>query len=89
MPIETTNPGDSPAAWRLMRAKEVIALTGWSRTTIWRKVRAGKFVCPVELDKGIAWRSDEVEAWMKSLPRVAYGKRKSEVVRERDSGNTL
>jgi prophage regulatory protein len=36
-----------------------------SRTTIWRKVRAGEFPKPVKLSERItAWRASDIRQWM-------------------------
>ena len=41
----------------MLRAAEVMARVGLSRTTIWRRVRAGTFPAPVELGvNSIGWR---------------------------------
>ena len=39
----------TPAIFRMLRLDEVCGLTGQSRTTIWRKVRANKFPKPIML----------------------------------------
>ena len=58
---------------QLIRPNDVCALTGLSRTSIWRRVRTGKFPAPIELGGGsIAWREEEVEDWIAARPRVAY-----------------
>ena len=58
----------------MLRPPEVVARTGLSRTTIWRRVRAGTFPAPVELGaNSIGWPADAVEAWLKSRPRRTYG----------------
>ncbi len=58
---------------RLLRPKEVMALMGWSRTTLWRRVRAGEFPAPVSTGANItAFYEDEVSAAQANLPRVNY-----------------
>ncbi len=32
---------------RILRTKQVMSRMGWSRTTLWRRVRAGEFPAPV------------------------------------------
>lgn len=57
--------------FRFMRLPEVCKAAGISKSTIWERVRRGMFPHPVKVtDKCTAWRSDEVEAWMASRPRV-------------------
>lgn len=49
-----------------MRAKEVIAAIGVSKSTLYAWAAAGKFPKPVQLPGGgaTAWVSTEVHAWM-------------------------
>ena len=57
----------------LIRVREVMALTGLSRTTIWRRVKVGDFPAPVETTPDtIAWYRSEVETWMAKRPRRTY-----------------
>ena len=58
---------------RLLRSKEVMERMGWSRTTLWRRVRAGEFPAPVSTGANItAFYEDEVNAAQANLPRVSY-----------------
>lgn len=59
----------------LISAKEVLKLTGYkSRTTLWRRVRAGDFPKPVALSShSTRWKKNEVEDWIKALPEIQYG----------------
>lgn len=61
----------------LISAKEVLRLTGYkSRTTLWRRVRAGDFPKPIALSShSTRWRKNEVEAWIEALPKIEYGQR--------------
>jgi prophage regulatory protein len=60
---------------RLLTAAEVLKLTGYkSRTTLWRRVKAGTFPAPVALSShATRWPSDAVEAHLRALPRLDYG----------------
>lgn len=59
---------------RLLRQEEVERRTGLSRTTIWRRERAGRFPRRVKLgDNSVAWREEEIEDWIASRPRVRGG----------------
>ena len=59
---------------RLLRPKQVMARMGWSRTTLWRRVRAGAFPAPVELGVNmIGWTEETVEEAIEALPRRTYG----------------
>lgn len=55
--------------WSKLRAR-----IPYSRTHVWRLVRAGKFPAPLKLSKNgrSAWRSDEVNEWI--LSKVAIKK---------------
>ena len=54
-------PGQMP---RLIRLHEVCSITGYSKATIWRLVKAGKLTKPVHLGGGRAcsWPEAEVTA---------------------------
>ena len=50
---------------RFLRADEAIALSGLSRTTLWRLEGAGKFPARRRLSVGaVGWLKSEVEAWI-------------------------
>ena len=55
----------------LLRMRQVLDLVPFSRTTLWRRVRAGHFPAHVRLggpqSRVIAWWSSDVEAWLDSL----------------------
>ncbi len=58
---------------RMLRFPEVIDQTGLSRTTIWRRVRAGTFPAPLALgENSIGWPSHTIAEWCASRPVVAY-----------------
>lgn len=51
----------SPPPDKIIRSKEVQALTGLSRTTIWRLEREGKFPARVPLTaSNVGWRLTDV-----------------------------
>ncbi len=59
---------------KMLRAPGVMALTGLSRTTLWRRVRAGTFPAPVELGaNSIGWPASEISVWLKARARRNYG----------------
>lgn len=52
---------------RLWRRTQVSERTGLSRTNIYKLARLGRFPRPVKIaDRASAWRSDEVEAWIRA-----------------------
>ena len=58
----------------MLRAAEVMARVGLSRTTIWRRVRAGTFPAPVELgENSIGWPENLITSWIESRKRRTYG----------------
>jgi predicted DNA-binding transcriptional regulator AlpA len=70
------NHHDTPVS--IISVKQVQALLGISRTTIWRKTHDpddGSFPVPVRLShKSIGFYAHEIEAYLLSLPRVITNK---------------
>ncbi len=59
---------------KMLRAPEVMARTGLSRVTIWRRVKAGNFPAPLILgENSIGWTAQSIEDWLESRPRRTYG----------------
>jgi prophage regulatory protein len=55
---------------RVLRAQELVELTGLSRSTIWRLERDGKFPERLHLSANIVgWNEDEVLEWLNDRPR--------------------
>ena len=68
-PEPEPEPPDLAALQKVLRVPAVIKLTGLSRTTIFRKVRAGTFVAPLDLGNGhIGWRETQILAWQRAQP---------------------
>lgn len=69
VPPDTTAQADD----RLLPWRKVKDLTGLSRTTAWRRQKAGDFPIPVVISPGrVGWRESEVAAWQASRsPRSA------------------
>jgi prophage regulatory protein len=54
---------------RLLRLREVIRLTGLSRSSIYRLESQGRFPSRVRLgDRATAWRSEAVDEWIADRP---------------------
>lgn len=54
-----------------LRRPQVAERIGASIPTLERMVAAGDFPLPVQIGaNSVAWRSDEVEAWMRARPRA-------------------
>jgi prophage regulatory protein len=50
---------------RYLRSKEVMRITGLSRTTIWRKERAGTFPARRRISQNaVGWLESEIMAWV-------------------------
>jgi prophage regulatory protein len=55
---------------RIIRIRDVIALTGLSRSAIYAAVKAGTFPRQVKLSsRSAGWVRGEVVGWMKERPR--------------------
>lgn len=66
-------PGRGPPL-EIIRLPMVLRLTGLSRTSIWRKVRAGDFPAPVDLGpNAMGWFAGEIAGWLSDRPRRTYG----------------
>ena len=53
---------------QLLNGREVQDVTGFSRTTLWRLRRAGRFPEPVKIGpKANRWRREDMDAYMKGL----------------------
>ncbi len=64
---------------QMLRAPEVMARTGLSRVTIWRRVRAGTFPAPTELgENSIGWPASVITEWLDSRPRRTYSGKASD-----------
>ena len=58
---------------RILRAKAVMSRMGWSRTTLWRRVRAGQFPAPMKTGPNtMGWFDDVVDDAQENLAHVDY-----------------
>ena len=56
---------------RILRRREVERLTLLSKASIYRQMQMGTFPMPLKLgQRAVAWRADEIHAWIASLPRA-------------------
>lgn len=52
---------------RFLNSKDVTAITGWSRQTLWREVRAGRFPAAVPTSPHrVGWLESEVARWQEA-----------------------
>jgi prophage regulatory protein len=57
---------------KLLRRVDVEALTGLSRTSLYRFMLNGAFPRPVRLgSRAVAWRAEDVSAWIRGLREAA------------------
>lgn len=48
-----------------VRQRLLLRFVPFSKSTLWRRVKAGDFPAPVQLSAGItAWRAEEVRSWI-------------------------
>ena len=58
----------------MLRPLEVMERTGLSRTSLWRRVRAGTFPAAIELGpNAIGWPASVITEWLENRPRRTYG----------------
>ncbi len=61
-------------ALRIMRLSEVKAVTGLSKTTIYRFEKEGRFPSRVSLgERSVGWFEDDMEGFLMSLRQAADG----------------
>lgn len=62
-----TNDDRPKAPTRLLRLPEVTRLTGYSRDSVYRLAREGKFPRRIALsERASRWREDEILAWIEA-----------------------
>ena len=53
---------------QILRLKDFVELVGLSKTTIWRRMRAGEFPSALRLGgpstRAVGWKMTDVEAWL-------------------------
>ncbi|MFP3616132.1 AlpA family phage regulatory protein, partial [Paraburkholderia sp. SIMBA_050] len=53
---------------RIVREKELLAICGFSRSTLYEKRKRGEFPSPVKLGrKATGWKLSDVKAWIDGL----------------------
>ena len=59
---------------RALRNKELLRITGTSRSTVWRLEQEGMFPKRFKIGKrGVAWSENEVMEWLSTRPVVELG----------------
>lgn len=62
-------PSNQPSTDRILRIKEVVEITGLSRSTIWRREQDENSDFPKRISLGVGsvgWRASDIEAWVRS-----------------------
>ena len=68
----------------IIRMPDVLAVTGLSRSTIWRLSRSGQFPSPIRLSaRAVGWRSSDVQAWITHREKVSVGRNNTQSAQER------
>ena len=58
---------------QMLNRRKVKAVTGWSDTTLYRKVRKGLFPQPYDMGDGtMAWDAAEVDQWLEDRPLANF-----------------
>jgi prophage regulatory protein len=59
------NPARAVPVNVFLRLPQVLARVAISRSTLWRRVRAGSFPRPLKLSARVTvWRSEDIDGWM-------------------------
>ncbi len=62
---------DHPHTKRVLRRPEVEARTGLARSTLYQRIKDGRFPAPIRIGaRAVAWREEDVEQWLSSLPEA-------------------
>ncbi len=58
---------------RILGWNELLQLLPYSRTQLWRLIRAGQFPAPMQLGgRKVGWRESTIEAWIESREAVSW-----------------
>jgi prophage regulatory protein len=56
-----------PASDRIVRLKTILARTGLSRSTIYRKIAEGTFPAQIRISlNGAGWRESDIDRWIEN-----------------------
>ena len=59
---------------QILRYRDVVRLTGLSKATVYREIKASRFPAPLQISpRAVGWRRDEIERWIKSRKRAKSG----------------
>ena len=64
-----------PHQTRILRLPAVVELVGYSKPSIYRKIKDGSFPVPVRLgERATGWRSTDIQDWLDARPYTADAK---------------
>ena len=65
----TNHPTEAPTEpKKLLRIDEVMAVTGFKKSTVYERMKSGGFPKPIHLSRrAVAWREQDVQQWIRSL----------------------
>jgi len=67
----------------LLRMAQVETVCGLKKSAIYLRMKTGEFPAPVALgSKHVAWRSDDIQNWILSRPRVDLHQLAQDTTRE-------
>lgn len=63
---------DKTTTTRLLKQPNVLSKCAFSKTELYRRMKAGTFPRPVKLGaRAVAWRESDIDAWMHTLSEEA------------------
>jgi len=69
-----TAPSEPTPIVRFMPKPEVLGVTGFSATTLWREIRAERFPPPIQVSPNrVGWLESQVREWQKARIEAAQG----------------
>ena len=72
--------------FQILRTKQVLALLGIGRTTLWRWARKGLIPKAVRLGpRAVGWRQSDLQQWLDQLPTVEPSDRVSGLMADESS----
>ena len=75
---------------KLLKRPEVEAVTRLSRSNIYARIVKGTFPEPVRLGpNSVAWRADDIKAWLASLPSARSGEEQPRQAPHRGGGDQV
>jgi predicted DNA-binding transcriptional regulator AlpA len=64
--------------FKMLKEPQVLDATGWSHSTLWQKIKDGKFRAPIKIDpdgRAVGWP----EPWIEEIQREAIERQQASV----------